>query len=244
MTRARAVGHTLALALLLLAVLPARPAAACGGLYRADGVELVVEEAGCRSAGGAAEGVAGLRVTAAAVFEEPGGAQAILARFAAVSRYPEIRYWSSTRGRWRPLVVAAHPLAGAEGPRRADDFRVDELAEGSGVHFFQRENTPAGEVIYRLSIEALGPDALVATAANANTVRVFGLPLFRPGEYRFRYAFRRIGGQSWDYRGELAVAGDGLPVPGDRGASFATRMAAVSLHLLGRRPTAPPVRVR
>lgn len=165
---------------------------------------------------------------------------AVLDRLAAVAAYPSIRYWSSTRGRWRPLITKAEVLATPDGPERAGNLDPAELARGDAAFVRQEENTPAGTMVYRLAVEESGPDRLALRVTNARPATLLGFTLFDTGDYVFRHSFRRIDGQSWIYHGELSVRGCGNPLFGDKAISFATRLAAVGSYLIGRPEGSPP----
>lgn len=165
-------------------------------------------------------------------FTEAGGVAALVARLAALDRYRDIRYWSVTRSRWRELVSQAQRPDGhggwTEGP-----FAPADLAPGVELRFRQDENTPAGRVVYRLSVEQMTPDRLDVLVVNARPVTFLGMTLFAPGEYRFHHSFRRIAGDQWDYRGQVQVLGSVDYPFGDRGPSYANRAEGTYRYLAG-----------
>lgn len=167
----------------------------------------------------------------------------VMARVARVSAYPSIRYWSPTRERWRELVVSASPLDSRDGPDRGGDFDLTQLWPGRTIHIHQDENTPAGDVVYAMTIEQWNPDRLTLRAVNATAVTRLGLTLLDPGEYEVRHEFRRVG-EGWIYRGQLRVAGAGVPFLQERAESLMTRMVALYRYLAGRPAETPlPSRV-
>jgi hypothetical protein len=62
-------------------------------------------------------------------FRAAGGIEAILARFAAVSSFRGIRYWSVSDRRWETLISDSSALAGLDAAKRRDDFSVAELGK-------------------------------------------------------------------------------------------------------------------
>ena len=177
---------------------------------------------------------------AEARFAGPDAVRSVLGRLADVAAYPSIRYWSSTRERWRPLVTSAEVLATPQGPERAGNLDSAELAQGAAAFVRQEENTPAGTMVYRLAVEEAGPDRLTLRVTNARPATLLGFTLFDTGAYSFRHSFRRLDGEAWLYHGEFAVRGCGTPLVGDKAISFATRLAAVGSYLIGRPEGAPP----
>lgn len=172
-------------------------------------------------------------VETAGRFEHDGDADDLLARFAAISRYPEILYWSHTRDTWRQLIPEAQALASTDPESRRDDFTPADLVAGAEVFYRQRENTPAGDVVYRLRVRERTPDRLVIDLANANTVRQRGFKLFDPGAYQFLYVVEREQRDTWTYYGLMRSAVPSNPLIGlvwaildDGGPSYINRTVA------------------
>jgi hypothetical protein len=68
-----------------------------------------------------------LLVAIAGRLHEPGGADALLARFGAVSRATGVRYWSVTEQAWQTLIRDAFAVTDAAGTNRRGDFGLEEL---------------------------------------------------------------------------------------------------------------------
>ena len=190
-------------------------------------------------------------VQTAGRFEEASGIDGVLARVAAVSRYPDIRYWSHTRGTWRELVPEAYALASADPADGRGDFRLDELPAGARLYFWQRENTPAGEVIYRLDVVERTPDHLMLTLENANALTARGIRLLPPGGWQILYDVQREAGDVWRFYALIrsAVPDNPLvrllwPLLADGQASYVNRAVAMYRYLAGistdREPPAAP----
>jgi hypothetical protein len=167
-------------------------------------------------------------------FADAAGIDGVLARIAAISEYAEILYWSHTRRLWRPLVPEATALGSADPADHRGDFRLDELAAGARVYLWQRENTPAGEVVYRMEVLARTPDHLLLTLENANELTARGIPLLDPGGWQVMYAVERETGDVWRYYAlaRSAVPDNPLvrllwPLLADGEASYANRTAAM-----------------
>jgi hypothetical protein len=80
----------------------------------------------------------GLKVADAAVlvglagsFREPGGLAAILRRLGAVSQQVGIRYWSTRRQAWRPMLEDAAALTAPDAAARRADFEPREFRNGA-----------------------------------------------------------------------------------------------------------------
>ncbi len=174
-------------------------------------------------------------VAAAGRFPEAGGTDAILGRFAPVSHYPGISYWSVMHTAWRPLITEAYALSTANPKSKRADFTVAELVPGNELFFFQNEETPAGALVYRLEVRERGPDRLLVTLTNAAKVRWMFVPLFDPGQYQFVYLFERDapGSDVWRYYSLTRVGGPWNPVVRIGTNSYINRAAALFRYLGG-----------
>ena len=232
----------------------AQPALACDPSelpiqFRQDDLAIGLYPGACGDSGpppACLAGADGLVVEVTAPANAGDGADEVLGRAAAISHYPTIRYWSDTRGRWRELITEAYPLESAEGGRlAAADLDALALAGGRPAFVFLAENSPAGDIAYKMTARRPDPDRLELEAVNARPVRFLGFTVFAPGEYAFHHGLtRRPDRSGWDYHGSLTAAGCGNPLIRDKAVSFATRMAAIAGYLLGRTISTPPERMR
>jgi hypothetical protein len=180
-------------------------------------------------------------VATAGRFHEAGGIEAILSRFAGVSRLTTMKYWSVTRQVWRQLVPQAHALSGPDRASRRGDFSPSELTQGVRFHYWQRENSPADDVVYRVEVRTRSADALTLAFENATPVRFLLLPLFDAGEYQFVYFLAREDGDIWRYYSLLRTAGSLGILGRDHAASFINRAVAVFRYIAGMAgDSAPP----
>lgn len=188
---------------------------------------------GCLDGGGRPPDVLTVAETS---FLAPDGVEEILGRIGRISQYRSIRYWSHTRGRWRALIVEAYPVASLEGRRRDPvDIPVGRLTEGASFLLYQKENTPADEVIYRVTVERRRPGTLVVSAANAVEVGFLGLTVFAVGDYSFRHSFERGADGLWRYRGVVDERGGRSPLAAVYQLSFVNRLAALAAYLTGKK---------
>ena len=157
----------------------------------------------------------------------------IVGRFAQVSKFAGITYWSVSRQKWRPLIRAAYALSAPDRKAKREDFALTELGPGATVAFFQDEETPAGALVYRLEVRERTADRLVVSLANAERVRMLLVPLFDPGEYQFVYFFERESGEVWRYFALARAGGAWNPIVRLGSDSYINRAAALFRYLAG-----------
>lgn len=171
----------------------------------------------------------------------PETADDILNRLGRISAYTSIRYWSTTRDRWRDLVPAASALSAADPAARRPDFTAAELREGA--HFFwQREHTPLDEVTYRLDVVEANDTTIAARLSNALPARASLLETLPPGAHEFLYVLRRRGDGRWTIYA-LMRTGNGPSLFAAAGRrSYGNRAVALYRHLAGETTDgAPPL---
>jgi hypothetical protein len=162
---------------------------------------------------------------------EPGGADALLARFGAVSRIRGVRYWSVTDQAWQTLIHDAFAVTDATGTNRRDDFRPEELRPGVSLYSAERDGRSSGVVIYRMRVVERMPDRVVVSVVNASPVRAFLVTLFAPGALQTTYFLDRLGPDDWGFFGLWGVT-TGL-LTGGHAASSTNRAMALYRHFVG-----------
>ncbi|MBM3507577.1 MAG: hypothetical protein FJX64_07635 [Alphaproteobacteria bacterium] len=136
-------------------------------------------------------------VAASAVrFRHAGSVDVILERFAKVSDYTEIPYWSPNNQELRTLIKNASALSGPDTRLRREDFTVAELAKGEPV-FLHMGGNAVNNVAYRMQVLEYTPDKLTVALENAITVRVLGFPMVRAGGGQFLFSFERESPDVW-----------------------------------------------
>jgi hypothetical protein len=169
-----------------------------------------------------------LLVAIAGRLHEPGGAEALLARFGAVSRLRGMRYWSVTAQAWQTLIHDALAVTDAAGTNRRDDFRPEELRPGISLYSAERDGRSSGFVIYRMRVIERSPDRVVVSVVNASPVRAFLVTLFAPGELQTTYFLDRLGPDDWGFFGLWGVTTGSLT--GGHTASSINRAMALYRH--------------
>ncbi len=171
-------------------------------------------------------------VATAGRFRQTSGADGLLRQIGAISELAGIRYWSTTRKRWRTLIVSAHALSDATGDRPREDFSPDEMTEGRSLYFEQEDNL-SGKAIYRMRIRTVSPDRLVIDTENVSTVRYLLMPIFRPGGIQSITFLDRESQDVWRYYSILRTGKAANPLIGGYEASSINRAAAYYRHLAG-----------
>ena len=182
-------------------------------------------------------------VATAARFRHTSGLEGLLRRIGAISERAGIRYWSTTRKRWRTLILNAHALSLADGERPREDFSPDELTEGRSLYFTQEDNM-SGKAVYRMRIRTVSPDRLVFDTENTSTVRYLFIPVFRPGDIQSITFLDRESDGIWRYYSIMRTGRNASLLTAGYVESSVNRAVAFFRHLAGiptdREPPAAP----
>jgi hypothetical protein len=171
-------------------------------------------------------------VVTAAVFRHGSGVEGLLRRFAAVSEFAGMRYWSTTHKRWQTLIIDAHALPGPAGGRRAKDFSPNEIAEGKAL-YYQMEDNLSGKAIYRMQVLSVSPDRLVLETENISTMRFLLWPIYRAGEMQSIYYFERESEDVWRYYSLMRTGRSASSLTAGNDASSINRAVAFYRYLTG-----------
>lgn len=165
----------------------------------------------------------------------------LLARLARISDLKTIRYWSTTRDRWRDLIPDATALSGPDPALRRPDFGEAELRAGA-IYFWQEENTPLGAVTYRMATRVVDARTVVVEIKNALPARAALFASVPPGHHEFLYRFHRRDDGRWSLYG-LMRSGSGPRLIARAGRkSYGNRAVALFRYLAGERTDgAPPL---
>jgi hypothetical protein len=171
-------------------------------------------------------------VTTVARFHYSGGMDKLLGRIGRISELTGIRYWSTTRQHWAPLIVSASALSGPEGAHHRQDFSLPELAQGSTLYYQQSDNT-SGKANYQLRIVGISPDRLIFETENLTAMRYLLVPIFPPHEFQAVYFLERESPEVWRFYsiGRTGRGANGLAAGHD--ASTINRARAFFRYLVG-----------
>jgi len=155
----------------------------------------------------------------------------VASRLGTVSAWPDIRYWSLSKQRWLPLVLAASAVDAAG--HRLGDVPLAGLAAGRDSLFVESdENT--GEATYRMRVLERGNGRIVVATENVTPIKISVLTAFEPGALQTVTFVTRETGSDWStYQITRVGSGGSSLVLGHKG-SFLNRLEAVRRHLAGR----------
>lgn len=171
-------------------------------------------------------------VTTIARFRYSGGVNELLGHAGAISQYTDIRYWSTTRQHWAPLIVSAMALAGPEGAHHRQDFSLLELAQGSTLYYQQSDNT-SGKATYQLRIVSVSADRLIFETENITAMRYLLVPIFPPHEFQAIYFLERESPEVWRYYSLGRTGKDANGLANGHDASTINRAMAFFRYLVG-----------
>lgn len=165
-------------------------------------------------------------------FRFSGSLDDLLARLGALPSYPSIRYWSTTRKRWRALVTSASVVAGAGGPSTKTALEASDFAVGKD-NFYAETTEESGRTDYRLHVLARRGDAVVVGSENLTPVTVMGLTIFGPQAMQSVIFLDRRGPGLWGFYSIVRTASGTSRLASGREASFLNRQAALFRYLAG-----------
>ena len=165
-------------------------------------------------------------------FRHASGVEGLLRRVGAISEHAGIRYWSTTRKRWRTLILSARALSEAAGDRPREDFSPGEMTEGRSL-YFQQEDNLSGKAIYRMRIRSVSPDRLVFDTENIDAVRYLRMPVFRPGGMQSITFLDRESQDVWRYYSILRTGRNAGLLAAGHEASSINRAVAFYRYLAG-----------
>ncbi|MBN9662974.1 MAG: hypothetical protein J0H49_32550 [Acidobacteria bacterium] len=122
----------------------------------------------------------------------------LLRRLGSISSLTGIRYWSTTHGAWRTLITAARPLQDENPEHRRQDFRPEELTQGS-VHYFEQVDNLSGAAVYRLQVLEVSSGRFVFAIENVTSIRRLLLTIFPPGAMQAVYFVDRESDGLWRF---------------------------------------------
>lgn len=176
---------------------------------------------------------ASLLLGIAARFHHAGDADALVARWAAISAFRSIEYWSAKRQRWRNLFDEAYALSGPDPASRRADFDPTELQAGRELFLLQDENGPIGEVVQRLTVRERASDGLVLEIENVSPGRLLMLSLIEAGDAQILIFLERHDAGSWNYYSLVRLSEVASVIDPDRARSYVNRAVGLFRHIAG-----------
>jgi hypothetical protein len=177
------------------------------------------------------QGDSRLAAALAARFRSPLSLDALTERLAAVSHHAAIRYWSATRGEWRPLSTESWALDRPDAGARRRDPQAAELTAGRDLYYAEDAET-GGRAIWRLRVVERTADRLVVSSENVTPIKVALVTMFEPGALQVATLLQREGDAWALYEITRAGAGSSSLVAG-YGSSYLNRLEAMRRHLAG-----------
>jgi hypothetical protein len=143
-----------------------------------------------------------------------------------------VRYWSTTRQRWRTLILEAHALSAAQSAERRVDFQPGEMSEGKTLYFEQTDNL-SGKAVYSMRILEASPARVVVKIENVSSIHYLLVTLFHPGELQSIYFFDRESPDTWRFYSIVYTAPPTSRVLTGNESSAINRAVAFYRHMVG-----------
>ena len=166
-------------------------------------------------------------VALSGVFDFPGSTDDILRRFAAVSKWRGVQYWSAMDGRSEPFILDQSAVVGDEDDSPRADFSLDELKSRRPLYFVQQDNRSTSTVTYRMRLDDIGSDRFVLNIENVSTMWIV-LPVLGPGDIRATYIVQRLAPGRWGY-----YSLSGISSAHGHADSVTARAVAIYRHVAG-----------
>ena len=172
-------------------------------------------------------------VAVAGSFRHDGGIDGLLTRIGAISTKKGVRYWSTTDGKWQPLLTDAFALSGPDASMRRADFSAAQVAAGQTLYHAQNDNRTAGDCVFRERVLVVEPERVMIESENVSPLRKLMLTLFEPGEMQSVYFIEKRAPGVWGFYvlTRLRMASSLLPAGSD--ASYINRSVALFRHIGG-----------
>ena len=167
----------------------------------------------------------------------------LIARLGATSALPGVQYWSTTDGKWGPIVNAASALSGPDPSARRRDFSASEFVTGAQLYYWE-DDSRTGSTVYRLTVLERTPDRLVVSSENVTAIRRFYLTMFQPGALQTLFTIQAAGPGAFAVR-ILTRSGAGSSMfAAGHDKSFVNRATALYRYLAGIRTDQEPPAAR
>jgi hypothetical protein len=180
-------------------------------------------------------------VALAAEFRFAGSMDALLARFGALGSYPSIKYWSTSRKQWQPLVTSAEVVAGTSGPSIKASFDASDFVVGKD-NFYSETSQHSARTVYRLRVLARTADHVAIASENVTPIRAFGLTIFEPAALQSASYFDKRGHDQWRFYSIVRNTSGTSRLASGHEASYLNRFLAMFRYMAGiPTDTEPPI---
>ena len=178
-------------------------------------------------------------IAVAGSFHFEGTVDELVARIGAISTLREVRYWSVTDKKWRPLVIDAGALSTPDLRSRRPDFQAAEMTPRNELYYWEHDSR-SGKIVHRMTVHERSPTRVVIAIENVTPIRAFFVTLFEPRALQSAEIIERISPGVWGVY-LLTRTGDGASaLAGSHEASYVNRTVAIYRHLAGIPTNAEP----
>lgn len=161
-----------------------------------------------------------------------GSSSDLLAQSGAISTLARVRYWSVTDKAWRPLVIDASALSGADPANRRGDFLPSDMAPGQVLYYWENDSR-SGEVVHSMKVREYASERIVIETENLTPVRSFMMTLFPPGSLQSVKILERIAPGVWGVYLISRMADTSSILASGFEASYINRAIALYRHTVG-----------
>jgi hypothetical protein len=160
-----------------------------------------------------------------------GSLDELLVRFAALSQYKSIRFWSIMHDSWEGLVTSAGFLDGPDARYSYPDLKAADFVTGRDFYYF--ESGSPGRTIHRLSVRQRTADRVEIRTENVSPIRFALFTVFEPGALQTVTIFERRSAREWAYFQSIGI-GDGSNFIALQSASpYVNRLTALYRYMAG-----------
>ena len=155
----------------------------------------------------------------------------LLDRYAALSRYPSIRFWSTTNQAWEPFAASAGFVDGPEAHYSHPDLSAADFETGRTFYYYEIDRT--GRTIHRLVVHRRTQDTVELATDNVTAIRYAPFTIFEPEALKTFTSIQRLGPDAWGYYQTIS-AGSGSDFIAVRSPSpYINRLTALYRYMAG-----------
>lgn len=155
----------------------------------------------------------------------------LLDRYAALSRYPSIRFWSTTHQAWEPFANSAGFVDGPEAHYSQPDLKAADFVTGRTFYYYEIDRT--GRTIHRLTVHRRTQDAVELSTDNVTAIRYAPFTVFEAEALKTSTFIQRLGPGEWGYYQTIG-AGAGADFIAVRSPSpYINRLTALYRYMAG-----------